>query len=55
MKEVYSLAWSLADIHKQISTPRPKIPSACLIFVSDAYAVSTSFQHRSCRQPRRKL
>ena len=27
------------------------IPSACLILVSDAHAVSTSFEHRSCRNP----
>jgi len=31
------------------------IPSACLTLVSDAHAVSTSFEHRSCRQHRRKL
>jgi len=31
------------------------IPSACLTLVSDAHAVFTSFEHRSCRQPRRKL
>jgi len=31
------------------------IPSACLILVSDAQAVSTSFEHWSCIQSRRKL
>jgi len=31
------------------------IPSACLILVSDEHAVSTSFEHRSCRQSRMKL
>jgi len=31
------------------------ILSTCLILVSDAHAVSMSFEHRSCRQPRRKL
>ena len=31
------------------------IPSACLVLVSDAHTVSTSFEHRPCRQPWRKL
>jgi len=31
------------------------ILSACLMLLSDVHAVSTSFEHRSCRQTRRKL
>jgi len=31
------------------------ILSACLILVSNGHAVSMSFEHRSCRQPWRKL